>query len=223
MHLQVTPDNMRRLSVLASLSEKQFAEILDLLEHQIDNLSTGESLLGAAESLKHSSSSEIMDVADATFPLLFTFVADGQSPKVVADGVISGVRTNVESKDLFTPAKYPILKKRLISILGNRSIGTKAKASALVVTRGTVMTDVKIITDVRPIFTSSPSPTVEAFTVIHTMVMECVDGSDRKVLHIALDKSDLNKIKMAIDRANYKDKAISKLVSGSGVAKIEVT
>ena len=88
--------------------------------------------------------------------------------------------------------------------------------------RGLLLTDVKIVSDLRPVFSMVGADKVEAFTIIHTLVVDCYDRDVSKKFHIALDMSDIEKLKKAVDRAKSKEKALSKFVGAAGIAKIEI-
>lgn len=218
MHLQVRPENVARLRRLASLTDDQFAEILDVLENKVSTLAASEALLEAAGEMTLSAPVEAVAIAEATFPLLFTFVADGNRPAEVVSAVLRSLRSDKS----VPPKDIRVLKGRLAAIVGSKPLALKAKGAALVMTRGTLLTGAKIITDVRPVFGAQAASSVDAFTVIHTLVLDVLKDGRQKAIHVAIDRTDLDALKKAIDRAETKDKAISKWVDSTGVARIQV-
>ena len=218
MHLQVRPENVVRLKKLAALTDDQFAEIFDVLETKVSTLVTSESLLEAASGMTLSTPAEAMAIAEATFPLLFTFVADGNKPT----DVVSAVLRSLRSEKSLPPKDMGVLRGRLSAIIGSKVLALKAKGAALSMTRGTLLTGAKIITDVRPVFGAQAASTIDAFTVIHTLVLDVLEDGSQKAIHVAVDRTDLDDLKKAIARAEIKDKAISKWVDPTGVARIQV-
>lgn len=217
MHLQVSQENARRLGKLAALTDDQFIELVETLERGVPTVADGEAVHDALLKLKLSSPEDAFEIAQAVFPLLFTFVAEGRKPADVVAGVVSGLRTKADSA-----RSMSTLRKRLAVLLGSKALSLKAKAAALFVNRGAILTGCKVITDVRPVFPVQSVATVEAFTVIHTLVLEISeDGSDRS-LHLAIDRTDLAELKRAIERAEAKEKTTIKWIGTTGTTQIDV-
>jgi hypothetical protein len=218
MHLHVRAENVARLKRLAALTGDQFAEILDVLENKVSTLAATEALLEAARGMTLSAPAEAMAIAEATFPLLFTYVADGEKPADVVSAVLRSLRSDksVAAKDI------GVLKGRLAAIVGSKVLALKAKGAALVMTRGNLLTGAKIITDVRPVFGAQAASSIDAFTVIHTLVLDVSENGMQKAIHVAIDRADLDALKKAIDRAEIKDKAISRWIDRTGVTRIRV-
>lgn len=222
MHLHVRPENVRRLKKLAALSAPQFAEVLEVLERKVATLANGQALLDATSDLKLSPPADAIDVAEATLPLLFTYVAEGHKPAEVVAAVMSGLRDQGTSAERFNAKDSSVLKGRLSLILGSRTLALKAKAAALVLNRGSILSTARILTDVRPVFALQSASSVEAFTIIHTLVLDVSEGESDRSIHIAVDRSDLAALKKAIERAEKKDATISKWAGATGVVRIEV-
>lgn len=223
MHLHVRPENLKRLKILASLSDAQFDEVLEVLEVKVSTLADGEALRDATSGLKLSSPADVVGIAEAVFPLLFTYVAEGKKPSEVVAAVVAGIREHSTKPDSISGREATVLKGRLSAMLSSRTLGLKAKAAALVVNRGALLVSSKVLTDIRPVFSLQSAAAIDAFTVIHTLVLEVSEDGSEKPIHIALDRSDLDELKKAIERAEIKDKAISKWINTTGVARIDVS
>lgn len=223
MRLKVTADNARRLSVLGSLSPEAFEELLAFFESSLVVVGGKKEFLEGVDTLTACPSETAFDIGEAILPLLYAFVAEGEKPAEVAAAVVDGIRRQQRLNESgLATTNLAQVKKRLLTLLGSETLSLKAKAASLVQERPCVLDEARIISDLRPVF-GFKSLRIQAMTVLHTLVLECYEGTTTKSYHIALDASDLSNLKQAIERAEGKAKELSKLVSSTGITNIEVT
>lgn len=105
------------------------------------------------------------------------------------------------------------------SLLQNPKIRRFAKAYALRNEYERILTDSRIMSDIRPVFDDDEkTPSIQAATVNHTLRLtyRAGDGKSHE-FHLALDADDLGKLKAQIDRAIEKDKAAQALLKSAEV------
>lgn len=107
----------------------------------------------------------------------------------------------------------------LRSLLRSGKIKRFAKAYALRNEYERILTDSRIMSDVRPVFDDDEeTPSIQAATVNHALRLTYRAGDgDSHDVHIALDIDDLKKLKRQIDRAIGKDKAAQELLKTAEV------
>lgn len=222
MYLQVRRENVLRLKVLASLSQEQFEELKNVFEQKVATVADPRAVADAVQGLQLTSTAEALGVALATFPLLYNFVAEGHKPRTVAASVIEALRTPDTDELSFSRNELAILRRRLEAILGSHDLTLKAKATALFLNRGAFLVGSKILTDVRPVFSLKSADSIEAFTVLHTLVLEISNDDEERSVRLAVDRSDLAELKKAIERAEEKEKATAKWIGTTGVNRVDI-
>lgn len=76
--------------------------------------------------------------------------------------------------------------------------------------------DVRILTDIRPIFGTQINNPVGAF-VGHTLKIEYHEGGEHKDFYVALDHEELGKVRRALDRAESKAAVLKSIIGQSGI------
>jgi hypothetical protein len=75
----------------------------------------------------------------------------------------------------------------------------------------------RVLTDVRGVFTDNPSIPPTGMTIIHTLRLGYHDDTTKhREFYVALDKDDLEGLKIAIERAQEKTKTLESLLTKSG-------
>ncbi len=103
--------------------------------------------------------------------------------------------------------------KRLLSV---ESLTLSAKALGLRNDYQRSYCDIRILTDIRPVFGSPAEKPLGAF-VEHTLKIEYHEDGEHKEFYVALDNEDLGKIRKALDRAESKTAALKSVIRESGI------
>ena len=103
--------------------------------------------------------------------------------------------------------------KKFLSIA---SVSLSAKALGLRNDYQRSYCDIRILTDIRPIFGSPAEKPVGAF-VEHTLKIEYHEDGDHKEFYVAVDNEDLRKIRKALDRAESKTAVLKSIIRESGI------
>ncbi|MEM8641504.1 MAG: hypothetical protein AAGG51_22215 [Cyanobacteria bacterium P01_G01_bin.54] len=77
------------------------------------------------------------------------------------------------------------------------------KSSELTYLYQNVLSDLKILTDIRPIFDDSGKSVLKAI-INHSMVIEYFDGSTKKQIHFAMDTDDIIRLQESCEQAQIK-------------------
>jgi hypothetical protein len=108
--------------------------------------------------------------------------------------------------------------KRLLSL--DAAIGVTAKAQSVMVDQDHTFCNVRILTDIRPIF--SESGEASAAVIIHNLRIGYHQDSKHQDFYVALDTDDIKKLKEAIERAEKKTATLQGLLKRSNVTYLEV-
>jgi len=117
-----------------------------------------------------------------------------------------------------TPQDWLGFEQSLKSILlAEDSLGITAKALDLLTDQEHGCHSVRILTDIRHIFSTDASQRPKAALVLHilNLVYHEIDGL--KEIYVALDSGDLRQLKSAIERAEMKEKNLQGLLKESSI------
>ena len=101
------------------------------------------------------------------------------------------------------------------------SLGVTAKALDLLTDYEHGLHSCRIITDIRHVFASDPTARPKAAVVVHMLNLVYHEIDDMKEIYIALDASDLARLKSAIERAQAKESNLRQMMKDSGVDCLE--
>lgn len=147
-------------------------------------------------------------ICSMIFSLMNTIGLSGDSEKDVVDSLFS--ESIIERFEIEKP---DIIKPNLVSILKtNKSIGISLKARDLATEREKLLTNTRILSDVRPLFFNDPKD-MKTSLIIHNLKITYQENNDTKTLYFALDSNDLNRLKEDITRAEVKENTIKENLS----------
>ena len=127
-----------------------------------------------------------------------------------ASAVAKGV---AESEDLkLDDDERTILADALNALLDAHSLSTAAKAADLVTEHEHVYHDIRVITDLRPVFGEDPGAQPEGMTLSATVKLDHFTEGRIKSLYVAVDEEDLRSIRDAMDRALKKSDTVRELI-----------
>jgi hypothetical protein len=220
-YLAFNGEIVKRFQAIIDLEEELFVKLLHSLGEELQSFGARSQVYDYASRNAGADATKFAMAVEAVMPLVLNEqYADSPTDEVVK-GVFEGL-ARVDGFSLWTPSQKKLLKARLKKILSDTTIRLRSKAWGLVLERPCVLGNARILTDLRPVFTSKNPASVEAFTVIHTLVLETQEGPDAKVLHIALDPKDLSSLRDSIARAEHKEKVLNALASRAGVSSLQI-
>lgn len=108
------------------------------------------------------------------------------------------------------------LVDRLTRLLGfYNSLGLSAKASDVLVQNNNSFTDARVITDIRPIFSSNDPSVAKGAVVVHMLKIEFLEGDESREFFVALNTKDVETLKTTLERAEVKEKALNALLQNT--------
>lgn len=114
-------------------------------------------------------------------------------------------------------------RKRLSLLLGFKTLMTASKAVFLKHEHEHTLCNARIFTDARPIYADDPASPPSATVITHMLKLAYHQGisGDVNEIHIALDKSDLLKLKELIERAESKASSLRQVFESGNIPVIE--
>lgn len=133
--------------------------------------------------------------------------------------VAGGVVADAQSKTYVPAESIEDLSSRLRELLDAPTIVVASKAYALVVADAAPFSDVRIVSDVRPIFTGKDERLeFSGSVIVHHLHVEVSVGDDQ---HSALTTPDLLKLKRVVERALEKDRKLRDLLRSGPLSPLE--
>lgn len=130
---------------------------------------------------------------------------------------LSGAMKKRGDKEL-TPVNWESFAASVRAILGcEESLGVTAKALDLLTDHEHCLHSCGIITDVRHIFPADATQPSKAAVIVHMLNLVWHEISGMKEIYVALDASDLNKLRLTIERAEAKEANLRKTMKQCGV------
>jgi hypothetical protein len=148
------------------------------------------------------------------FSALMSLLAAGRRFRISNDDLVAALAGSFGIKDA-GPGITPLLQ--------NATVQRFAKALTLRNEYERILTDTRILSDIRPVFDDDQeNPSMRAAIVNHTLRFTYTAGDgERHESHFALDVDDLEKLKTQIERALKKDKASQRMVEAANVVVLQ--
>jgi hypothetical protein len=162
--------------------------------------------------------SDLEDIITVIVSLYGVIERTGLSKEKLAADVVSFIADqpgfNVDNRDLLT--------NFLIEILSQDALTIVAKASDVIVQHENPLRSVRILTDLRPIFSTGENPKIAAGMIVHNLQLSVGLSEEPRSFFVALDTNDIRKLKKEIDRALRKESEIKDLANSANINYIDV-
>ncbi|MGB0428918.1 MAG: hypothetical protein ACPGLV_00495 [Bacteroidia bacterium] len=215
-NIQIPKDHLKSLRWYFSLN----GDIQEKLNKTLQDVKVGSSSSEIASVLKEKLEIETEQALDFVGFLFSILMAFEKIELANRDEFIQSVATSfVESENDFVYDQTLESLRALFTVKDAMIVW--AKAQELAVNREKLLRSSKIITDIRPVFTDKESDSFSSAVVLFTLRLEYIEDGEDKISYFALDKSDLNRLKAQIERAEKKEELINDKMSSNSVNLIE--
>jgi len=221
IQIQLPPEALPDLDKIASLAPDAFESLLTAIKQTGPTLRGWEFSNNIAKKVPLIDRGDVGSLMSATVSL---YVIRGRSDvslsaQEIADGIMSS--SLIAESQVFTPEKKQILSDRIIKLLDcDKSIGVTSKAFDVMTEHENVFCDARILSDIRPVFANQPE-TADAAVIIHNLEIGFHCNGERQEIYVALDTRDIKHLKMIIERAEKKDKALQSIIRQSNIPYLE--
>jgi hypothetical protein len=164
--------------------------------------------------------SDVLNVIRTLYSLTRYIAEEELTPQDLSKQVFDVMRASGKER-LSVPdeAKQQFLKA-LTQLLAVESIRLAAKAYGLRYDHERRFCDVKVVTDMRPVFADvHQKPT--RIIVGHTLKLGYHENGEHKEFYVALDGSDVAALKTALQRAEDKESSLRTLMADTGLKEVD--
>ncbi|MGO9155135.1 hypothetical protein [Mycobacterium sp.] len=145
---------------------------------------------------------------------LMSLMAAGRRYRIPPESLVSALKESLGIKEQGAG---------VTALVQNAAVQRFAKALSLRNEYERIITDTRILSDIRPVFDDdAEDPSIQAAIVNHTLRFTYTAGDgERHETHFALDTADLKKLKAQIEKALKKDKSSQRLIENANVVVLE--
>ena len=204
-------DGSHRQELLSALSKIKPTLHIDSLNLQIKNA------LPDAEKV-HSG-----QVLSTIFSINGMREREKHSSHEIALALSSAIRNNKEinqPEGEWDADEFAAFVERILDV--NKDLGVIAKANDVLTNHEHVYCTARMLTDIRPVFSSDAEQKPESFVLVHTLKITYHDDEEHKEFFVALDTADVRNLLEVIQRANTKTKTLETFFKESLLNYLEV-
>lgn len=185
-----------------------------IIQEEIKNAKIGKLPEDLAQSISDKTSISFED----NYSILSSFASTFLTSELVEEKrfteILIELKEDLKSKDIVNYINE-FLKQ-------SKNFTTSIKATNLAYNRGRIIRNTRIITDIRPIFTTSPKDDLIGSIIVHNLKIEFMENDERKEYYFAIDSTDLKQIELQVRRARNKEDKLKKFISDSRLDLIEL-
>lgn len=142
--------------------------------------------------------------------------------KVFVNDIIEALGEGQSSKALEIRANPGLYKEQLWAILNIDAMKVAIKAIEVLHEHQYTLRDIRIMSDVRPVFGDNLSDGPAAAVIIHTLKINYKENEEEKKFYLAMDDNDLKLLKENIARAEEKAEGLRALLSKANVNYLDL-
>lgn len=141
---------------------------------------------------------------------LYSLKDDGAVPtNLILQALFAGIDDHESFQDELEPDELETLKSRLASLLEiGGSLNFISKAADVTNDHDKSFSDVRILTDLRPLFEDSLETGPVGFSLMHTLKLVFQEDFETKEFFVVLNPAELEALKKCVDRAQLKEKSL---------------
>ena len=160
------------------------------------------------------------EVVQAVFALHHTLAQSDVTQERFLTDLVETMRTKWPSETSSDDIRT--FRTRIMRLLEVESIATITKASRVLTDYERAFFDVKILSDLRPVFPADPASGAVGMGIVHTLEIQFhKNGRDHDKFFVAMTTADLKKLRSALDRAELKVGVLRDGLTHAGVRYLE--
>jgi hypothetical protein len=182
----------------------------------------------AAASQIHSMADEIEqskleDIISAIISLYSALDRTNLTPKELAAEITSFLSSNEQPEKYKSAEDITIFRDFLAEVLSlDNTLAITAKAFDVIIQHENPLRSVRILSDLRPIFSTDKDPKMAAGMVVHNLKLTVGLSGEPTSMFVALDARDIRNLRAEIDRAIRKESEIKELARKGSLCYIDI-
>ncbi len=220
--LQIPNEHKLGLEKIRTMAVTEFDTLLSKL-----SLRTGQAKMNDLEddvaSASDMTSEDAKRIISALISMHVTIANSEISLEEFAENIISSLENPNLPESERSESANERFKSRIVTLLNLEAFRIASKAIDLQAEYERAFCRVRILTDLRPVFGTNISEGPKGVVLVHLLHLTYHPAENRgahKEIQIALDPSDLKKLKKAIARAEEKQKVLEETLKSAGIPRL---
>lgn len=205
------------------MPERAYEQFANALRHTFSAAKDHKELAGwIAPEVNELEKPELVQVLDSLTSLYRLRSSHGVSTQRLASDVTASVSSDSTVK--IPGEAISVLEKRVAEALTMDALSVvRVKAKELQFEAERTLCEARVITDVRPVFGSNAADPPTGFIIVHSLKLGYHDANSgqHKEIYVALDETDIAKLKDALKRAEEKSKTLKSKLETTGVPVVD--
>ena len=213
-------------SSLIDMTEDSFQELSSALRRAPSFANTKELASWVAPEVKSAPSTDVSQIVEALTSLYRVRLRLEESAERIARDVVTSLQIEDDPNLRITEQNRKSVTDRLATLLEMESLNViQTKAQELKSEYEHEFCDVRIFTDLRPVFRSNVADAPETMLLVHMLKLGYHDAHEgrHREFYVSLDSKDLASLKSAIDRAETKANSIKSRFQSAGLKLIDLS
>ena len=213
-------------SMIVKLPDASFDELASALQRAPLFANSKELAAWVAPEVKSIAAQDISRSIEALTSLYRVRLRLDASPEQIARDVVGSMRDEDDPALQVADENRASVTDRLSKLLGLESLNViETKAQELKSEYEHEFCDVRIFTDVRPVFRSNVADAPDTMLLVYVLKLGYHDAHEgrHREFYVSLDAGDLASLKEAIERAETKAKSIKSRFESAGLKTIDLT
>ena len=215
--LNVPEKELPSLAKIAEMPQETFASLISVLGEIKPTLNPKYFSEALSKRVPTLDSGSVSPILNTLFSLYWMKERGKFSPEEMAQQISKAASSSKSKKFQFPTDKSGMLCDRLKLLLGfDKSLGVTAKAFDVMTEHDHVFCRARILSDIRPVFTSAAESTPAA-VIIHNLQIGFHRHGKHDEFYVALDANDVEELKQALIRAEKKTITLRSILSKSNL------
>ena len=152
-------------------------------------------------------SSDLEEIVEALASLYY-ISEDFDNKDELAQDLVEAIEDSRPGELKLPATERECFKQQLSKFLDVDSLRIASKALFLLHEYERVFCSARVMTDIRPIFGSSPDDAPRAALIVHTLKLNYHDATGLKQFYITMDSDEMDELMFVLDRAESKAKSL---------------
>ena len=223
-NIKIPKNDLAVLKRISEIGVAQFNSLVSAIRAAKPRFSKKQFIHEVAEEVKTTHKSEIEAILRIVFILYTVKEKSKTTAKELANDATGALEESLSQENRISAKKIKLLSARIETLLSiEKSVSITAKANEIMTEQNFTFCRARILSDIRPIFTTSPDES-DAAVIIHNLQIgyHCSGGEKHNEFYVALDTNDLQSLKSIIERAEKKTVVLERILKNSKVQYLKV-
>lgn len=218
--LRIPEEYRSGFAKIVGLKDDLFQELRTAIEEERPVLYYTEFSTRVARKTRRIRSSDVRDIIETLIALHGVGASLNLEIPELTQFVAEALARDDELK--LSDEKRGEVEKRLALLLGIDSLDATSKALDVLLEHEHTLHDVRIMTDVRPVFGKNAEKPPIGTMIVHMLKLSYHDESEEvKEFYVALDAGDTRALSAELERADQKAESLKRMLSPTGVPYID--